>query len=493
MRSIKRANRPGIGRIGEETAFILGGKSAAGKSAHKDQMVLCKSGGGRRPAFSGPLRDGKISPYRNMEYLSEKDYYEIRLAALISNEDEDVVLRLYQPLVGALGAALYLNLLSEKKAEEEGYVASIGDLMVRMQVSQGMLLEAKRSLEAVGLVKSYLKESPEGRYFIFELYAPKTPAAFFADVLFRGLLIQYVGEKKARRLANAYELAEAIPAEYREDSASFVDVYNPDYNDRSFASDVGGDLLGHRSGRVKTVFDYARFYEALKEVSQIDPKALGEKDMKELARLATLFGLEEAALARIVAAEYEPEEKRHLDYGALAEACKDALGFPRYPRRPGARSKLASKSELASKVRLMDEISPAKFLSILQNNTKPAGKDLDIINRLSENYGFSSGVINVIVDYVLYKSDNMLSYSFCESVAAQLAREGVKTTVDAMNYLNRLAKKRARRERKEAPAPAAPAAEKKAETAPEEKVSDEEMKEILRKLRKAGSKDGKDE
>ena len=86
----------------------------------------------------------------------------------------------------------------------------------------------------------------------------------------------------------------------------------------------------------------------------------------------------------------------------------------------------------------MEDTAPAKFLQYLQQGTKPARSDIAIVNALSKDYGFGNGIINVIVEYVLYKNSNVLSKNYAEKIAASLAREGVTTTVDAMNYLKKL-------------------------------------------------------
>ena len=86
----------------------------------------------------------------------------------------------------------------------------------------------------------------------------------------------------------------------------------------------------------------------------------------------------------------------------------------------------------------MEKTSPANWLKLLQNNTTPANADLNIVNELSLNYGFSNGVINAIVDYVLHKNKNILSKNYCEKIASSLARENISVTVDAMNYLNKI-------------------------------------------------------
>ena len=75
---------------------------------------------------------------------------------------------------------------------------------------------------------------------------------------------------------------------------------------------------------------------------------------------------------------------------------------------------------------------PASWLAVLQNGHKPADSDLKILESLSLNLGLPNPVINALVDFVLQKNDNILSKAYIEKIGAALAREGVKTSLDAM-------------------------------------------------------------
>ena len=98
-------------------------------------------------------------------------------------------------------------------------------------------------------------------------------------------------------------------------------------------------------------------------------------------------------------------------------------------------------TDLAKKINLMETKSPKDYLSYLQGGTKPASADLKVINDLSKNYNLPNPVINAVVDYVLYKADNVLSRPYAEKVAVSLVRENIRTAVDAMNYLKKVDKK----------------------------------------------------
>ena len=424
-----------------------------------------------------------------MEYVSNNDFYEIRLASIVSNVDKDVLVELYQPLIGAAATMLYLTLLKQRRNDDEDSLYVTEQLINITQFAPGMILSARHMLEAVGLLRSYEKKTSDGRYYIYVLYSPKSPKDFFDDVLFKGLLIQYVGEKEAKRLAFKYKINLDIPEEYGEVSASFVDVFHPNYDDPSFKKEFGNSIVGHEPGRVKINFNYDLFFKYISETSQIMQSSFYKKDLKEIERLATLFGLDEKQMASIVVDEYEPHSSPHLNYQRVAEKAEDAVKYKIHiPASRQVRSKLSGDAIMKQKVRLMEDVTPADYLSILQNNTEPAKADLKIVNALSAGYGFPNGIINAIIEYTLNKNNNVLSRNYAEKIAASLAREKVETTIDAMNYLNRvnvMAKKDMTQKHIE------PVEETKKVEKVEEVISDEEMDDILTKLdlkRRGGKK-----
>ena len=85
--------------------------------------------------------------------------------------------------------------------------------------------------------------------------------------------------------------------------------------------------------------------------------------------------------------------------------------------------------------------SPKAFLGILQNGTKPALPDLRLIEDIAIKFQLNNGVINALIDYVLTSNNNVLSRALCEKIAASIAREGVQTALDTMNYLKSINEK----------------------------------------------------
>jgi replication initiation and membrane attachment protein len=371
-----------------------------------------------------------------MDYISEKDYYETRPASLISDIDREVLSELYQPLIGHKSVGIFLSLFHEKMKASEIDTFDHAHLFDKMQMSAGEFFTARRALEAVGLLRTFFKEEGGIRYYIYVLYAPKSPREFFDDVLFKGLLIKYVGEKEAKRLALSYKVDFQTKG-FDDITSSFVETFHPDYDSPVFRKDLKVEVKGRKSGRIDTSFDFDDFFSALDKHGQIKREVLTKKDLKEIERLAALFSLDELTMAEIVVDAYDPDNKaQRINFQRVSDRAKEEVKFPFFHRKSkGEKSHVTSDSELASKIKLMDAMAPGEYLRIKQNNTAPSRSDLDIVDDLSKNFGFSHGVINALIDYVLAKNKNVLSRRYIEKIASSLARESVTTAIDTMNYL----------------------------------------------------------
>ena len=143
----------------------------------------------------------------------------------------------------------------------------------------------------------------------------------------------------------------------------------------------------------------------------------------------------------------------------------------------------------------METFAPSDYLRYLLNNTPPSMTDLNTLNKLSVGYKLGNGIINVIIDYVMEKNNNILSWPFCDKVASILVSKNVETTLDAMNELKKLASKEKESSAKKTYSQPYKQKEIKPEVAKPakkvEEISDEEMDELLNSLssiKKGGKK-----
>lgn len=378
-----------------------------------------------------------------MIYIRKEDWLEIRLASILSDYDRRLLCLLYQPLIGYGATALYFALWSEHDRKNYQEILSHEQLFLFMQIAPGEFQKIREKLEAVGLLRSYMKEENGMRQYIYTLYAPKHPKDFFDDPLFSGLYQKYVGQKEAEKMARYFTTHQNIEG-YKEVSASFKQVFVPNFDDDCYQKSLSlskGKKRDRIAGEVPSQFDFGTFFTRLSEKYGLkNDKIFTNAEKKEIERIATLYGMESEQMADIIVRTYEIDDDQHAQFRLekLHQLCQDEKAFPStYQKAIPQRSKITSQSNLAKKIKLLETTSPYDYLRIKQNLTNPVKSDMNLINTLSNQLKLNTAVINTLIDYVLSVKNNTLPTAYTEKIGASLARAKIATAIDAMNFLNK--------------------------------------------------------
>ncbi len=409
-----------------------------------------------------------------MKTLGARDLYEVKAASLLFDEDNQTLVSFYLPLIGPNALAIYMALAQESK--KEALIHSHSSLFTRLQLSAGQFVDASRALEATGLLRSYLKEDNKTRLYRYELYAPKSPKEFLDDPLLRGTLALYLGEDSVLALEKEYE-DKPMEEGFVEVSESFLHFFRPDLQSPIYKT-TPKKTLGRKNNSPKDDFDLREFEIALSE-RLLTLDSFSEEELKKISRLASLYRFSAKDMASWTGEFFDSKKAKgqRLDFIGLKNRCEEMVPFGYLRQEKGEKSEISSKSDTAAWVDFMENNTPAKFLSYLQNGHKPAQSDLKILDNLAINIGLPDGVINALIDYALRTNNNVLSFAYCEKLGAALARVGAKSARDAMDYLS---SSRRRFKKKETPS-----YEESKEAAPEEDnapVSDEEVDAALKDL-----------
>ena len=387
-----------------------------------------------------------------MVILSENDYLDVKVNSLIADYDAETISNLYQPIIGYAALAVYFTLVAEAKNQKITSLVSHNQILNRLQMAPGDFIEARKKLEGVGLLRTILESGQNVRIYHYQIYAPKTPSGFFDDTLLFGMLIKVLGDTDANRFKTIYQF-QSEDSEGKDISSSFIDAYQPNFDDPAFLKAMNGSkAIGRRNGKINSEFNYDNFFSSLSSISQISQDAFTKKDMKEIERLATLNGISESDAASAVASVYDPyvSKGKHVDFVKLTKIFQEQTDYSYLLNKKNNRKNINSgNTVLAGKINIMETRSPKEFLALLQNGSKPALSDLKIVDGLSKNFHLTNGVINAVVDFVLTTNNNILSRALCEKIGASLAREGVTTTIDAMNYLKKVSKGQRKETRRE--------------------------------------------
>lgn len=159
--------------------------------------------------------------------LSPKDGFIVVSNERIFDSDLDVVLRLYQPLIGVTAFGLYSLLRTQIEMRPQLSARQMHvKLLDLLGVGLRPLFEARNKLEAVGLLRTFERKDELGKLNVYVIQAPQRPSAFFKDDLLRALLLETVGENYFNELQKTYLPGRLTDLKAHETTKHFLDVFS---------------------------------------------------------------------------------------------------------------------------------------------------------------------------------------------------------------------------------------------------------------------------
>ena len=383
--------------------------------------------------------------------LNQEDVFEVQLASIITNYDEIILFRLYQPIIGYGPVNLYLSLLHEIEGEK---IVTTGlkkhnRLFETMLINNDKFLKFRRYLEALGLLKTYVLEGETYNRYIYRLFAPLMPNKFFSHPILNNLFKRNISVEEYERTKLYFINKINVKSTYKDISTNINELFFNDIkNIKSDDISENNNIRERIEGEVVSTFDFEAFTIGLKDY-QIPKKVLTNSILKEIASYATLYKISAIDMRQVVAQsiEYVDGEKRislekleHFSKIYYELNIKNTKTVRKTQKTETKVNLLPGNSSIAKKVQLFNEISPVEFLTIRNNNKAPLSCDIELIKRIKDNTELPDSVINVIIDYSLEKLNNKLIPNYVERVAASLAREGIIDAYEAMLYLNKFNK-----------------------------------------------------
>ena len=162
----------------------------------------------------------------NNATLLPADRYVVINKSILTDYDRQIIINLYAPLIGPLATSLYFTLWNDLSISDLMSNDLIHHhLMVVLKSGIASIKTARESLEAFGLLKTYVKQSTINDY-IYELYSPLSPLNFFNHPILNIVLYNNVGEKEYNNLKSKYRLPRVDYKEYNNITKKLDDVYD---------------------------------------------------------------------------------------------------------------------------------------------------------------------------------------------------------------------------------------------------------------------------
>lgn len=391
------------------------------------------------------------------ETADPKHLYYVANRIRLFPEDEKVLIKLYQPLVGAVAVALYQTLI--QNYDPYGIISDskgIYSLQEQLDCSLKQLFNSLHKLEAVGLVQTFLSDNVFNNVLVFKLLQVPAADKFFATPLLASLLKEKVGVPTFHDLSHAFaqeaKLKEKPIKNAKDVSANFFDVFRlPGDEAITPSSDVVQAAQENKVHEVETAKvndhdsidwdfikqEYSRYQIPASEIDLnkeqirglIQTYGLSEKEFvdESLPCLHGSYSLNMRDISNTLAENYKRTNTRENVQAQLNEGRKKAL--------------VAIKDMDDNDKKLLkaaNESSPAEFLYKLktQKGGITSANEKQIINNLHTQYGLPEDLINILT-YTCLTYDTVVSSNLAYKIANDWLQHGVATAVQALQYVKK--------------------------------------------------------
>ncbi len=375
------------------------------------------------------------------------DTYVVVNKSILINEDKKILNLLYLPIIGPTPIMLYNVLCSDlEKSEIMSTELTHHHLITNMHMSLEEFLLARRQLEAIGLLKTYVKKDSVNNY-LYELYSPINASEFFNHPILNIVLYNNIGKKEYEKLINYFKIPKLNTSSYQDITASFNEVF---VSIPLTSYEIINDNIRKTNKlklRINTNFDFDFLVESIPK-NIINSKAF-TKEIKELIlNLSFIYDIDVLKMSSIIKTCIN--EKGLINKEELRKNCRNFYQFdnggllpsvvdntqPEFLRKP-----IGDNSNRAKIIYDFETTSPRNLLKSRNNQMEPTKRDLKLVEDLIVVYGLKPGVVNVLLDYCLKVNNKKLNRSFIETIAGQWQRLKIETVDEGMQACEKEHKK----------------------------------------------------
>lgn len=374
------------------------------------------------------------------------DTYIVMNKAIINEADRKLVTMLYQPIIGHTAVSMYFTLIDDLLKEE--FVSdefTHHHLMSTMQLKLSDIIIAREKLEAVGLLKTYLKKDHINNY-VYILYAPLTASDFFNHPILNVVLYNNLGKKEYEKLVNCFKIPRVSLKDYEDITKTFNQVFSSTSGNVFIEND---NIVSKNQGIIKFTnsVDFDLIISSIPK-SMINDKCFNDDNRNLIESLSFIYNIDDLNMQSLV--RNSLNERGMIDKNELRKSCRNFYQFEEngklptliYSKQPEyLKTPKGDSSNWAKQVYTFENVTPYDYLRSKYKNGEPTMRELKIIEDLMINFKMKPGVVNVLIDYVLRVNNQKFTKSYIETVASQWSRLNIETVEEAMRVAEKEHKK----------------------------------------------------
>ncbi len=364
--------------------------------------------------------------------LLPADIYQVVNKSIVTEYDKKVIINLYQPIIGPMAVSLYFTFLSDLELND---TYTHHHLMIVLKSGLDLIKLALKSLESVGLIKTFAKENNNQYNYIYEIYSPMNPNEFLNHPIMNVILYNNIGEAEYNKLIKFYKKNSIDLKGYTDISSklneTYISVSKFDKNNDSIERKELGINM-------KNSIDFDMIISSIPK-NIISDRAFNNKVKELINNLSFVYDIDTIRMVDLI--RLSIEDNGMISKDKLINNVRKYYDFNSNGNLPTLiyrtqpeylKSTYNDSSNKGKMIYVFENTSPYDFLRGKNKGIKPSNRDLKILEYLAVELKMKPAVINVLIDYVLRINDNKLNRTYIEAIAGGWIRSNITTAEAAM-------------------------------------------------------------
>ncbi len=371
---------------------------------------------------------------------------------ILSDNDRKIISMLYQPIMGSIATSLYYTLWADlNKSELLSNEYTHHHLMTSLRIKMDAIITARKKLEAIGLVKTFIKKG-ESNSYVYELYSPISASEFFNHPILNIVLYNNIGKKEYEDLLSYFKVPRINLSSYEEITCKFSDVFES--VPATGYDNLNEDLRVNKTGiiSIDESFDFDLLISSVPS-GIITQKTFSREVKRLINELSFVYNMDALEMKSSILNSIK--ENGLIDKNLLRRNVRNYYKYQNENKLPSLiyknqpeylKNPISSDDKRAKMIYVFENTTPYNFLKGRSNGAKPSSRDLSLLESLLTDFKLNPGVVNVLIDYVLKINNKKLTRSYIETIASQWKRLGIETVLEAMKAAEKEYKKSIKQE-----------------------------------------------
>ena len=227
--------------------------------------------------------------------LLPADIYTVVNKTILTNEDKNNLISLYEPIIGPIAISLYLTLWRDLDTLEiMSRDFNHHHLMTIIKSDLETIRLARESLEAVGLIRTFFKEGDVNSY-VYELYSPLSPKEFLSHPIFNVVLYNNIGKSEYESIKNTYQKLNIDLNGYEDISKSI----NMTFKSSTIVPEFDVKDKNKLNVKATDVIDFELLVNSLPK-GLLNERSLNKRSKELIENLAFVYNLDTLKMAEIL-------------------------------------------------------------------------------------------------------------------------------------------------------------------------------------------------